>query len=199
MRPDRRTRKKKEMRDRILRAAIESFLAAGFDATTMEAIAERADVARQTVFNHFPDKRSLLDAYLASRRDRLVELLRAETASGATAAQRLLDALDLLAGVNEGSPAEARELVGAWFRTGGNTTDHPQTALVLADVIRAGQRDGELRKDVDAELAARLLFDAYAGILLRWVSEEPSFPLRHALREACSLVLDGLRREPLQC
>jgi AcrR family transcriptional regulator len=191
---DRRSRRKLEMRERILDAAIECFVADSYEATTMEAIAERADVARATVFNHYAEKEELLKAYLARRREQLVALLRAETQAEVGAVQQLYDAFDLLAQANERNPAEARELVRAWWRTGGSTASEPHTGLILAEVIAAGQRRGELRAEIDAELAGRLLLDVYAGIVLRWVAGDlPPFPLRQAMRSACAVVVEGLR------
>lgn len=183
------------MRERILDAAIECFLAEGFEATTMDEIAERADVARATVFNHFAEKEQLLSAYLARRRAELVELLRREARDDIDAAGRLYDALDLLARINERNRAEARELVQAWWRTGATTITEPHTGRVLAEVIAAGQRSGEFRTDVDASLIGSLLLDAYVGALLRWTSTpgRPPFALRKALRNICGIVLDGLR------
>ncbi|KVT51256.1 TetR/AcrR family transcriptional regulator [Burkholderia ubonensis] len=48
----------------IIRAAIEEFLAAGYDATSMDRIAARADVSKRTVYNHFPSKDALFAAIL---------------------------------------------------------------------------------------------------------------------------------------
>ncbi|AOJ77080.1 TetR/AcrR family transcriptional regulator [Burkholderia ubonensis] len=48
----------------ILDAAIEEFLAAGYDATSMDRIAARADVSKRTVYNHFPSKDALFAAIL---------------------------------------------------------------------------------------------------------------------------------------
>ncbi|HEX7910646.1 MAG TPA: TetR/AcrR family transcriptional regulator [Paraburkholderia sp.] len=48
----------------ILGAAIEEFLAAGFDATSMDRIAARASVSKRTVYNHFPSKEALFAAIL---------------------------------------------------------------------------------------------------------------------------------------
>ena len=42
------------MRERLLSAALDLFATNGFAETTIDQIAERADVARQTVLNHFP-------------------------------------------------------------------------------------------------------------------------------------------------
>lgn len=43
----------------VITAAIEEFLAAGFDATSMDRIAARANVSKRTVYNHFPSKEAL--------------------------------------------------------------------------------------------------------------------------------------------
>lgn len=48
----------------IVNAAIEEFLAAGFDATSMDRIAARASVSKRTVYNHFPSKEALFAAIL---------------------------------------------------------------------------------------------------------------------------------------
>ncbi|AIO37230.1 bacterial regulatory s, tetR family protein [Burkholderia cenocepacia] len=48
----------------IIDAAIEEFLAAGYDATSMDRIAARARVSKRTVYNHFPGKEALFAAIL---------------------------------------------------------------------------------------------------------------------------------------
>jgi TetR/AcrR family transcriptional regulator of autoinduction and epiphytic fitness len=48
----------------VIAAAIEEFLAAGFDATSMDRIAARASVSKRTVYNHFPSKEALFAAIL---------------------------------------------------------------------------------------------------------------------------------------
>jgi TetR/AcrR family transcriptional regulator, regulator of autoinduction and epiphytic fitness len=48
----------------IIGAATEEFLAAGFDATSMDRIAARASVSKRTVYNHFPSKEALFAAIL---------------------------------------------------------------------------------------------------------------------------------------
>jgi TetR/AcrR family transcriptional regulator, regulator of autoinduction and epiphytic fitness len=48
----------------VIEAAIEEFLAAGYDATSMDRIAARARVSKRTVYNHFPSKEALFAAIL---------------------------------------------------------------------------------------------------------------------------------------
>lgn len=49
-------------RETVLGAAMDCFLQLGFENTSMEAVAQRADVARQTVFNNFESKEALFAA-----------------------------------------------------------------------------------------------------------------------------------------
>jgi AcrR family transcriptional regulator len=58
----RRAERQEETRQRIVRAAVELHTALGPSRTTVKAIAERAGVTRPTVYAHFPDDRSLLQA-----------------------------------------------------------------------------------------------------------------------------------------
>jgi AcrR family transcriptional regulator len=60
----RRAERAEQTRRRIVEAATALFAARGFAATTMEAIAERADVAVETVYSRFRTKTTLLDAIL---------------------------------------------------------------------------------------------------------------------------------------
>ncbi len=57
--PDRRSRKRLATRQAISDAATCLFLERGFDAVTIDEIADAADVGRMTVFNHFPRKEDM--------------------------------------------------------------------------------------------------------------------------------------------
>lgn len=59
MPPDRRTRKRLATRQRISDIASRLFVERGFDRVTVDEIAEAADVARMTVFNHFSRKEDM--------------------------------------------------------------------------------------------------------------------------------------------
>jgi len=63
---DRRARKKAQTREQILRVAQALFAERGFEAVTISDIANAADVAVQTVFNHFATKEEL---FFADRAD----------------------------------------------------------------------------------------------------------------------------------
>ncbi|MCB1012385.1 MAG: TetR/AcrR family transcriptional regulator [Microthrixaceae bacterium] len=70
-----RERKKLERRAAIESAALDLFEEHGFDSTTTEQIAARADIAPRTFFLYFPTKEDVVLADYAQRLDRIVEEL----------------------------------------------------------------------------------------------------------------------------
>ncbi|MFI6317037.1 TetR family transcriptional regulator [Nonomuraea sp. NPDC050556] len=61
--PSRHERRRRETRERIATTALTLFGERGYDAVTIADIAAAADVAKQTVVNHFPAKEDLLLAW----------------------------------------------------------------------------------------------------------------------------------------
>ncbi|MGD0692583.1 MAG: TetR/AcrR family transcriptional regulator [Acidimicrobiales bacterium] len=59
----------------IREAAIGAFLASGYDGTTMEEIAVRAGVSKQTVYKHFTDKQHLFADIVLSTTDDMSDLI----------------------------------------------------------------------------------------------------------------------------
>lgn len=58
-----RQRKRQQTRDRITKAAIELFLADGFEATTLDDIAAAADISRRSFFHYFASKEDVVIAW----------------------------------------------------------------------------------------------------------------------------------------
>jgi AcrR family transcriptional regulator len=75
--PDKSKRKKqKDARQRIFHAALEEFSDKGFHATTIDSIAERAGIAKGTVYRYFSTKEGLFNALKESTISEFVELAR---------------------------------------------------------------------------------------------------------------------------
>ncbi|WP_032761476.1 helix-turn-helix domain-containing protein, partial [Streptomyces alboviridis] len=64
----RRERNKRRVRERLYSAAIELIVEKGYDHTSIEEIAERADVARGTFFNYFQRKEDIITEWGERRR-----------------------------------------------------------------------------------------------------------------------------------
>src|SRR5262245_7972798 len=104
-------RRKQETRARILEAAVDLFGEVGFEATKISDVCERADVARQTFFNHFPAKSDLLAELYRNGVDFLATPLHSAFERGANTRERLaLFYGDAVAAAIEVGPAN-RDLI----------------------------------------------------------------------------------------
>jgi AcrR family transcriptional regulator len=73
---DGRTRRRLERSNDVYLAAVGLFIDQGYDATTMDDIADRADVSRASVFNYFPRKVQFLEEWASRRRHQAVDAVR---------------------------------------------------------------------------------------------------------------------------
>ncbi|SIT41368.1 Transcriptional regulator, TetR family [Paraburkholderia ribeironis] len=154
----------------IIGAAIEEFLAAGYDATSMDRIAARANVSKRTVYNHFPSKEALFAAILHQLWDasqggdapayRADKPLRTQLLNLLDRKLRLLNDESFLslarvaiaAGIH--SPERARDMVA---RMGEREED-------LTAWVRAAAADGRIKTDdpLFAALQLQALVKAFA-------------------------------------
>jgi TetR/AcrR family transcriptional repressor of mexJK operon len=152
-------------RERVLRAAKSSFLTHGYR-SSVDAIARRAGVAKQTVYHHFPSKDELFKEVARELAKRvLVELesgprdLRGALLRFARAYRRRVLGAQGLAMFRAVVPEVPRfpALARAMYAGGAG-------ALVerLAAVLAAGMQAAELRRD-DPELAAELFLGMLVG------------------------------------
>ena len=81
--PGLRDRKKQRTRRAIEQSALELFEARGFDGTTIDEIAEAADISPRTFFHYFPTKEDVVLADYAIRLESIVAALEASPAGQA--------------------------------------------------------------------------------------------------------------------
>jgi len=185
----RRERQRLRMRERLLSAALDLFAANGFADTTIDQIAARADVARQTVLNHFPHKTDFAKAWGQRRRDQLVAI-GAGMAGGVSARALVHRYFAAAAEMNE----RERDLTRAMLGSLTPTEVFLYVRAVPAAAIERGQAQGEFSSAVDPSLAAEILTSVYFGTVSRWLIDgPPPFDLARALAERLELVLVGLQ------
>jgi TetR/AcrR family transcriptional regulator, cholesterol catabolism regulator len=186
----RREANRERMRARLLEAAMELFAERGYEATTISDIAERADVARQTVLNHYPHKRDFVLAWGAGRRDRIAEQARAHPDEPARA--QLHRFFVTFARMNE----DERELTRAMHigpRNDEARVHQWPVADAVVTAIERGIAEGEFTGDLDATAAAEVVTAIYFDTLARWLADgPPPFGLGDALAAKLDLVMAGL-------
>lgn len=199
LRPRRVQRRRQVTREKLIAVAVQLFATRGYNQTSMELVAAKAQVARTTVFNHFSRKDELLRAGLAGRREVFAERLRVSRGTMGTQA-RIDDALGLWADWYQVDAARGGALVRAWIQAGGpHLADAIATAELLTEVIREGQLAGDVRGDIECATAGLVLFDCAMGPLIRWGSpQEADRPpdLTAAMRQGVELAMVGMLVRP---
>ncbi|NNL65221.1 MAG: TetR/AcrR family transcriptional regulator [Myxococcales bacterium] len=191
----RRERRKQEVRERILAAAEKLFLRQGFDATTVDQIADAADVAQKTFFNHFPTKQSVFAEFANGRLSVFEETVRAERARKAATRVRLERTFAAMAEHVAEMSELARDLTLHMMRA-----QPPEPAgseqlstlqATLGGLLEDGQAQGDVRTDHDLGFLSELVVGAYCMIMIQW-AKDPSYPLRERLSETARFLGEAI-------
>ncbi|WP_018544632.1 TetR/AcrR family transcriptional regulator [Streptomyces sp. LaPpAH-108] len=192
----RRERNKRRIEERLYSSALALFAKQGYDKTTIDEIAEHADVARGTFFNYFQRKEDLISAWGERRRHMLEEAMSgSEPVEGMDAVSRLRRCMAILADMNVDERHVAVPMLNAWVKAGRPLSETPYVAQIFTDIIAAGQEEGSMSKGVSALHAGYILRDVYFGALYRWGGDagaEGSPSLGKELQSALTLLFEGL-------
>lgn len=199
--PGRRERRRNQTLDHVAATAMRLFETQGYDATTMEQIAQQSDVAKGTLYNHFPTKEAILAHWvhleLVVDAQRLHEAI--DPKAGFTA--QLTGLLDASADWSERYRAYLLDYFRFRFlniesELGGGDRGTPRDLSGLFEaLIAAAQQAGTLRTDVSAAHLASLLHHLYFGALMRWLTL-PGLVLRDEFAVVVELFVGGARTAP---
>lgn len=196
----RRERRKEQTLRQIEEAGWRLFRTRGYEATSTREIAEAADIASGTLFNYFPEKRSLLIHLMQREIDEALE--RAfDTMVASTLEQQLLHVFDALTRCYARERRLSRVFVKELLFTDGDQRAEAAAwtfAIVkrIAGLVRASQRRGELDPAIEPIEAAQQLFSAHYFGLVVWLGG--TIPSRAAQAEqfqsSLRLFMRGLGR-----
>lgn len=172
----RRERRRREVRTRIIEAAMRLFDAKGFAATTVAQICTAADVAEKTFFNHFTSKPDMLREVARFELDVLLEMIAEAGRLGADgdAGARVEHFFRLLADrVEEAGPMRRElltELVHLAHDAGTGTGSAQARTLygAFAALVRGGAA---------GETAVEVVLGAFYALMLNWAHLE-GYPVR---------------------
>lgn len=196
--PGRRERKRLEQLDRIADLAWRLFDAEGFEAITMERIAEVADVSKVTLYRYFPVKEALLRHVIHRELRQAWPDLQPELTLQPPGRARLARFFDAHALWCEAHKAYLPHYVR--FRMSDTRLPdggHERSGMdrIFTELIAQGQAAGDLRADIPAEQLAMHLQFVHLATLLRWLST-PGSQLRDELARMLDLVCTGMGARP---
>lgn len=189
-----------ETRTHILAAAAECFTRAGYDATGVAAICERAGVSKGAFYHHFPSKQAvflaLVDRWLAG----LDVPLRSARGAGETVSCQLLGLAHMVEGVFDAAAGQLPMFLEFWRQAAkepevwqATIEPYRRYRAAFAGIVAEGVAAGELRP-VEPDLAARVLVSLGVGLVLQGILDPEGADWGRTAEDAVRLLLEGLAK-----
>jgi TetR/AcrR family transcriptional repressor of nem operon len=153
-------------RRHILDFAADAFAQHGFRGISLNDIVRASGLTKGAFYFHFPSKEALALAVFRDRQERWVARTMEALQTQPRAVDRLDAILDVGATMFESDPSA--RVIG---RLCTEMSPHPELSShlnvwfeLIADLIRQGQKEGDVRKNVDPQTTAETLAAAFIGI-----------------------------------
>ncbi|GAA3370400.1 TetR/AcrR family transcriptional regulator [Streptomyces sannanensis] len=169
-------------RQKLYEAAVTLIAEQGFSATTVDEIAERAGVAKGTVYYNFASKTVLFEELLRHGVGLLTESLRSAAEETAQRGGSKVEALDAMirAGLVfiDHSPSFTQLYVAELWRTNRAWQStlmvvRQDAVAVVETVLKEGVEAGELSEEIDIPLTAAALVGMVLVAALDWQAFQP--------------------------
>lgn len=191
--------RRRATRQKLYEAAVTLIAEQGFSATTVDEIAERAGVAKGTVYYNFKSKTELFEELLRHGVGLLTESLRTaadETAKRDGTSVEALDAM-IRAGLAfiDRYPSFTQLYVAELWRTNRAWQStllvvRQRAVAVVEKVLQEGIDGGELSREIDVPLTAAALVGMVLVAALDWQAFQPERSIDD-VHSALSLLLHG--------
>ena len=190
-------RRKEETRKKIITAAKTLFDKQGFHETTMEQIAEKADVAKKTLYNHFPVKEAILAEFVERATKGLAPNLISKLKDMPDTRTRIIDTFSQLLEI----AFRQEDIFKAYFAYRMyNKFQLPEDRSLksggheyMEAIVKLGQQSGELRSDLPVAAFLNHLELVLAIIISDLVQPKDDLALRKSIEENVDIFLDGVR------
>ena len=198
----RRELNKIQCRQRILKASRQLFSTKGYEETTMEDVADRAEVSKATLYNYFPGKDSLLLGIAEAELGQICQLIEGELSQVPSALERLRQVLEAFVLDSMCYISLSRKIT---YLNSCEDSDLFATRLEMVQILRGlvlqAQQQGELRRDVGTDAVTELVMGLYLTAQFQWVhlEEHPADfwaeKLERSFYQVLACALPGARRE----
>jgi AcrR family transcriptional regulator len=147
--------------DSLTDVALRVFAERGYDGASMDDVARAAGITKASIYHHVSGKEALLERGLGRALDALFAILDEPGAREGAAVARLRHIVERVADTTLHLLPELTVL----FRIHGASKSERDAVdrrrafdRVVTELIAQAQRDGDVRRDIDSRLAARLIF-----------------------------------------
>ncbi|MEI7013997.1 TetR/AcrR family transcriptional regulator [Leptospira licerasiae] len=186
------------MIDRILERTFLLFLSSGFAKTNTDQIAKHIGISKRTLYKYYDTKDKLIDSVFELMRSKVQEkfdkVLQDKTKDPIDRLKEILFFISDLGSKMSKTFAKDIEMVRPdLFIT--MREFRKQRILSLADLLREGQKAGQIRKDITPELTIDILIAAVDGILNPTYLFQSPYSNTMAFDAIVTIFLEGVQEE----
>jgi TetR/AcrR family transcriptional regulator, fatty acid metabolism regulator protein len=168
------TQRRARTRERIIEAATEVFARRGVHGTRVADIAERAGVAYGLVYHHFRNKEEILTVIFAERWAQYVAYLEEVARTPLSFRERMARLIHFWVETYRQEPDLMTVMINEITRSYEFLESHDITAVLVAfdpieRIIAEGRDNGEVRSDLDAQLATYAVLGVAEMVLTGYV------------------------------
>lgn len=193
--------KQENVKERIIDASINLFLAKGYVGATTKELAEKAGVAKGTLYWHFKSKDEILEKVLDRFSEEMYDVAfkKVEETDGG-----FLDKFKVLYRYITEFARDKKELLlvsntvlGELAGTGSVAEEKIKRIQMRAQgffkmLIEEGQREGVVKRGLDADIQAHIIIASFIGMHLQWCLHGDSFDAASYARAYRETILGGL-------
>jgi AcrR family transcriptional regulator len=179
--------------DSLTDVALRVFADRGYDGASMDDVARAAGITKASIYHHVSGKEALLERGLGRALDALFAILDEPAARDGRAVDRLRHIVERVAETTLHLLPELTVL----FRVHGaskserNAVDRRRAFdRLVTDIIAQAQREGDVRRDLDPRLLARLIF-GMSNSVVEWY-RSGSLSREAIARAVVAIAFDGV-------
>lgn len=174
----------------MLEAAIDLVIEHGTDKTTLAMIGERAGYSRGLATYRFGSKAGLFDALCKNVARRWLDYL-TQRVDGQTGLEALCSTLDAIRDFLAEKPREGRVLQILHAASASPGSEFPETSASIhrsqrddvSEWVRQGQKNGEIRSDLDPDAVAADYVARTTGMTYLWLISPDGFDISSSTHE----------------
>lgn len=192
-------------RGQVLKKALVVFSKKGYSATTLQDIAQEADVTRGAIYHHFGGKAELYNTLVREYADRGNQIMGQAVSEGGTLLKILRRVFVRQLQVIE-EDREMRALMELYlFKTGlaPELEEGRQQQIesgvglieMLAGIMDQGMQQGLLRSDVEPKEMARAYLAFQNGLINLWLTAPEQFSLKASAESFAEILMAGIQTQ----
>lgn len=192
-------RKKAEMKQKIITVAMTLFKNQGVDATTMEQIATEVDIAKGTLYNYFSVKEAIIDEYIKSTfQNKNIERTQQLQNMPDTRTRMTAIFSELIGGVQSQKDIFEKYIVYRMQSIVSFRQDDSEKSgfnLVATEIIKIGQKSGEIRNDLPLYILVELFEFAFIEVVKQCYLDSEMFNAQETIDRCVDLCIHGVGRK----